>query len=433
MGGSYFFTYVRLKPGADAASIEERLPDFVDRTLPSSLTRLLKGAPHDFYRFRLIPVTDVHFDGGEIGAMKPPESRATLLALTVVALLILAIAAINFANLAMARSMVRTREVALRKVLGASAVQVMAQFLVEAMLLTVIGCFVGLVAIELARPTLTARLGLESAALRLTDWRLWAGVGLLVPFTALVSGGYPAAAVSRTKPAQALNREAGRRRTNSVRSLLVIGQFAVSIALIAITATVSMQLHFARNVDLGFRPDNLVILRVPDDANRSHVGLALKEAMARIPGVADASLSSAVPFDPAEDNISIALPGAAKPVAVGYHVVDADFFATYGVAPSAGRVTATLTADQAEAALPVQPAVINMAAVTRLGFSSPVSAVGQTIRTRGDQGLPYRRRRSKYSVSADPSAHSRRIVRLEHDTWRRLDGPAGRARLQIGP
>jgi putative ABC transport system permease protein len=144
--GAYFHTYARLRAGADLAAVEQALPAFVDRSLPQWLTGLLKTAPHDFFKFRFIPVRDIHFDGAPIGAMKPPASRTTILALSLVALLILLIAAINFANLSAARSTLRAREVALRKTVGARRRQILAQFLVEAVTLTAIAALLALAA-----------------------------------------------------------------------------------------------------------------------------------------------------------------------------------------------------------------------------------------------------------------------------------------------
>ncbi|HEX8062508.1 MAG TPA: ABC transporter permease, partial [Allosphingosinicella sp.] len=250
-GGAYFHTYARLRPGADLAAIERGLPGFVDRSLPQWLTGLLKTAPHEFYEFRFVALRDVHFDGAPIGAMKPPASRTTIAALSFVALLILLIAAINFANLSAARSTLRAREVALRKTVGARGRQILAQFLVEAIILVMLAALLGAAAAEVALPWLAGLLGLERGAALSGDWTLWALLGAVILATALGSGLYPSVVAARIRPAAVFNRGGARFAGGRLRSALVIVQFAISIALIATTAVIVLQTRFARDLDLG--------------------------------------------------------------------------------------------------------------------------------------------------------------------------------------
>jgi len=371
-GGAYFHTYVRLAPGARASDVEARLPAFVDRNLPGWLTDLLKTRPRDFYRFRLVPARGVHFDGGALAAMKPPGSRTALGVLSGVALLILAIAAINFANLTTARSTLRAKEVALRKVVGASRRQIFVQFLGEALLTTALAGLLGLSLVELTLPYVAGGLGLGAGDLRADGWRLWGGLAFVVLVTAIVAGLYPSMVVSRVRPALVFNRDHARAAGGAVRGLLVVAQFAVSIALVAVTIGMALQMRFARELDLGFDEANLLVVRVPEGPGQAGLARAFRDAAARLPGAVDAALSSAVPSDPSEDNISVRVPGAARPVQVGYHRVGPDFFRTYGVTPLAGRATSTRGADEAR-----RDAVINAAAVKRLGFASRAEAVGQ--------------------------------------------------------
>ena len=103
-------------------------------------------------------------------------------------------------------------------------------------------------------------------------------------------------------------------------------QFTISIALIAITLVMALQNRFARDMDLGFDRDNLLIVRVPDAPDREALARSFRDRVARHPEVVEASLSSSVPSDRSEDNISIFRPDAVRPVTLGYHRVDSRFF-----------------------------------------------------------------------------------------------------------
>jgi putative ABC transport system permease protein len=404
-GGAYFYTYARLKPGADVGAIEKRLPDFVDRNLPQWLTGLLKTAPHDFFRFRFIPIRDVHFEGAPVAAMKPPASATTVLALSLVALLILLIASINFANLSAARSTLRAREVALRKVVGAKRRQILFQFLTEAVTLTALAALVGLALAELAMPWLGDLLGLEPGSRVPYYWQLWGVLAVAVFATALGSGLYPSVIAARIRPAAVFNRGSTHLTGERLRSGLVVVQFAISIALIATTAVIVMQTRFARDVDLGFDRNDMLIVRAPEGSNGAALATAFKEEVARHPDVIGVTLSSAVPSDLSEDNISISRPGSVKPIQLGYHIVDSDFFRTYGVRPLSGRTETMRRADVVDAAARdvagrSTSSVINMAALEMLGFSAPADALGEIVRA-GDRSFPI--------VGVVPNVHFRSL------------------------
>jgi putative ABC transport system permease protein len=374
-GGAYFFTYARLRRGADVHAIESDLPALVDRSLPQWLTGLLSVPPHEFYRFRFVPVRDILFDGGAIGAARPKQSRTTLLALSAVALLILAVATINFANLTTARSTLRAREVALRKVVGASRLQILTQFMGEAIILAGFAGLLGLSLVELSLPYVASLLGLPPTLAPQMDWRVWAGAALVVLVTAIMSGFYPSLVLSRIRPAALFNRGQAAAQSGPFREALVVAQFAVSIALITATAIMMMQMHHTRNAELNFDSDNLLVVRLPEETD-SGAAAGLKERFARLAGVTDVALSSAVPSDPSEDNLSIDRPGEAKPLQLGFHRVDGDFFRTYGVRPLAGRAESAIVRDEGSAA-----ALINEAALKRLGYSSAAQAIGEVIRS----------------------------------------------------
>jgi putative ABC transport system permease protein len=408
-GGAYFFTYARLKPGADIAAIERSLPALVDRSLPQWLTGMLSVPPHRFYSFRFVPLADIPFDGGAIASFKPKQSRTTLLVLAAVAMLILAIAAINFANLTTARSTLRTREVAIRKVVGAKSRQIFVQFMGEAVLLTALAGLIGLSLAELSFPYLASMVGVAPELAPGRDWRFWAIIAFGVLATAIASGLYPSVILSRVRPTALFGRGDAAVRTGLVREILVVAQFAVSIALIAATTVMLMQMRFTREADLNFDSADMLVLRLPEGAETGAGVNGFRERLLREPGVLGASFSSAVPSDPSEDNVSIDRSGEAKPLQIGFHKVDPDFFRTYRVQPLAGRTGGRLVA--------ANSVVINQAALRRLGISRPEQAVGRSLRA---SGIEYR------IVGVVPNLHFRSLHEPVRDEMFILSDTPGR-------
>ena len=406
-GGAYFHTYARLRDPAGVDAVRAGLPAFTDRHLPQWITDQLQVPAHQFYQFKFVPVRDVHFDGAPIGAMKPTGDRTAVAALAGVAGLILLIAGINFANLSAVRSLLRGREVALRKVLGARRRQILALFLVDAAVMTAIAGLLALALVELAMPWLNAWLGAGADLPPPSQWQIWAGLLFLVLVTAAAAGFYPSLVASGIRPAEIFRHGRASAGGGRVRGVLVGLQFAISIALIAVTLVMAIQTRFARDMDLGFDRDNMLIVRVPEGPEQEALARSFRDMMARRSDVAGASLSSAVPSDRSEDNISVSRPGAVRPVQLGYHRVDSGFFETYRVAPLAGRTESMRHAGDA---------VVNRSALRKLGYDQPAGAIGEVLRA---GGTPYT------IVGVVPDLHFRSLHEPVRDELYVLDEAAG--------
>ena len=198
------FHYVKLRQGADAGAINAALPAWEKRVIPSQTFDGQTKSRADIMDLKLVPVADVHLGKAQLGAMKPGNDPRTVATFSIVALLILAMACINFVNLSTARAGQRAREVALRKVLGATRSQLVTQFLGESILLVALAMLIALAIVELSAPMLAAYLDIElsfdyfgSDGYQLPILALLAIVGLL-------GGLYPALYLSRFQPARVL-------------------------------------------------------------------------------------------------------------------------------------------------------------------------------------------------------------------------------------
>ncbi|WP_343520900.1 ABC transporter permease [Sphingomonas sp.] len=395
------WNFVRLRKPEDAALINERMPAFEKRNIPDQLIGDQRRNPGEYQDFRLVNLRDVHLGRAQNSAITPGNDRFTVITFAVIALLILGMACVNFTNLATARASQRAREVALRKVLGASRRQLIGQFLGESILVTALAMGLALAAVELVLPAFNAFLG---ASIEL-DY--FGAQGVLLPAIAMVlvvgivAGLYPAFFLARFEPAKILkaNKSAADAQGSGVlRNALVIGQFAVSIGLIICTAVIYAQTVYAQTSDAGYRRDGLLQIgnlgyRGVDDRDGQ-----VTEQIRRIPGV-EAAARSQIAIDPGNNSMTrVFLPGnTTEGAEIGTYSVEADFFKAMGMKLLAGRgFSETHGADDSTTPFPsaadydaavralVQRGlnvVITAEAARRLGFRSPQEAVGKQLKT----------------------------------------------------
>jgi len=178
----------------------------------------------------------------------------------VVALFILAVACINFMNLATARSARRAKEVGLRKVVGAGRMQLIGQFFGESLFISFIALLMAVCMVCLLLPVFNDLAG-KQLSIQLLDGKLIALLLGIALFTGLVSGSYPALLLSGFKPVQVLKGNMKMMGGNLYfRNGLVIVQFVVSIVLLAGTAVVYRQLNYIKNRDIGYNKSNLLYM-----------------------------------------------------------------------------------------------------------------------------------------------------------------------------
>jgi putative ABC transport system permease protein len=390
------WTYVALKPGTDLAALRAQLPAWEKRNIPDQFFEGRRENQGDNQDWHLVNVRDVHLGTAQEATMSPGNDRSTIVTFAVVAVLILGMACVNFTNLATARASQRAREVALRKVLGATRRQLVGQFLGESILVAAMAMIVALAIAEIALPYLSDFL---DAGLALS----YVGEGgLLLPILALVAvvgaagGIYPAIYLSRYQPAQVLKANkssAEAAGTGRLRNLLVVAQFAVSIALIICTAVVYSQTVHARTADPGYKREGILQINI---GYRSLIPLqeTLARQVERIDGVSSAARTAIGISTASTMGRAVRVPGRDDTIGIGNYAVDEKFFGTMGIRLVAGRL---LDDDQAmdvislsypepdpeaERALAARGGnvVVNELAVRRMGFASPRDAVGKDVR-----------------------------------------------------
>jgi putative ABC transport system permease protein len=386
--------YALMRSREAIANVTADLSAYVDRNAHFDVAGITER-PSTLLTFNLMPVVDIHLHSDKSGYLNL-GSYTQVVAFAGIALLILLIACINFINLATARAMTRAREVALRKVVGATRRQLIAQHLGEAVLTALLALVVAVACDELVLGAFNAFLHKDLRLDVLGDPALLATMAVLIAIVGVAGGLYPAFVLSRFRPATVLKANQSAATGSSVlRSGLVVFQFAVSISLIICTAVIYAQTLYARSLDLGYETaDRLTLAGAYDmrDADRGPLGREL----ATVPGVRAVALSSDVP--PLHNNNNSILFPSAVPGDVKYIVealrVDPAFFALYGVEPIAGRLFSLdrpgdfPPRDDDKVAEPSQSIVVNLAFLAKLGVTRPEEVIGKVMWEADRPGKP---------------------------------------------
>lgn len=354
-------SYVLLDSKTSLASFKGKIEGSLNTNMPQPL-------PGKF-KLGLLPVAKIHLGFGRM---------TYVYIFSLIAVLILAIACINYMNLATARSGSRGREVGLRKVLGAARGQIVQQFLGEALLMSALAFGLALALVLLLLPLLNS---LTGKALTLFSGKgpllLAYLLGLMI-FVGLVAGSYPALFLSARKPIDALRASrAFKSRRSTFRIVSVVGQFTISVLLIACTVVVFRQLRYIRSRPLGVTSDNVLQIRYNPALLRSFEGF--KRELLLNPRVLSVTRGQAVPYNEDYKTSGVEWDGkdpALLPL-VRYSITDFDFFETFGMEFAAGR---SFAAD-----LPGERAnyVINEKAAAYMGLKEPV---GQRLKFWGLEG-----------------------------------------------
>jgi putative ABC transport system permease protein len=385
LGGYCCTTYAMLKRGGSmtAATLNARMRDFVTHHMTPEQ---LKLASVEAGAVPLSGLMVTQLDAQLLGGARGVISITTLL--FGLGSLVLLVACVNYANLATARAARRAREIGLRKVIGARRGQLVAQYLLEAGVLTAAGLAIALgVVAAVSRPVYDV-VGIDMRAATFGDAGFWLFVAALLVVVTLLGGAYPAFVLSRARPIEALRVGRMRLGPRFASTLLVGAQFtAASFLLIAVIVMYSQNAALART-GLGTTRDQQLV--IDNFAPVTGVdGELLRGELERVPQVKSVTAMTSTPWG---DNVNLNLLArspeeTATPITAFQNSVGYDFFATFEIPVLAGRVFDRAHSDLApqnqdrNAPGPAQPinVVIDRVLVRQLGFGSPSEAVDQTI------------------------------------------------------
>jgi len=358
--GAYNFqAYVLTQPQFSLLEFEQKSVQFCQTHRPNQNPefQLLKS-------LSLESISAIHLN---------PNLKLSILIFTGIGIVILTLACINFMNLAIAQSASRIKEVGMRKVIGASRPQIMAQFFGESIMLALIALPLALLLVELVFPVYNQLFNLHLNIDYFQNWPCTLGLLGIAMLVGLISGLYPSWYVSARHPAIILRTSPGRTTSRSgFRNLLVVFQFTASILLVIITLIIHSQLRFIAHKDLGTQNEH--VITIPLHGDLSSQSDLLKTTLLTSPDILQVSGNH---FMTTHWNNSIQWEGMREndEMMMRFFMADADFVPMFRIDQLAGRnFRADSPADIGRAYL------LNEAAVKALNWESTEAAVGKRFR-----------------------------------------------------
>ena len=363
-----FQTYLLLHEGASAASLEAKFPEIVRNYATAGQDYDGWLARGNYWEYYLQPLTSIHLHSDLNGEFEANGNAAYVSASFLIALFILLIAAVNYMNLATARSANRAREVGIRKVVGSTRGPLLRQFLAESLAASYLALVFALALVHLLLPAFRALTMRALAMPYLEDPMLIPVLIGLALVLGVISGSYPAFFLASIRPIKVLHgRYQSGSRNSSLRNVLVLFQFAISIFLVVGTLVVQRQTEYMRSQNLGFDKEHVVVLKTPvslDERSR-----AFKNQLLALPEISAVTGSDTTPGRPFR-NWGCRAEGLDESLTLNVCVCDEGYRETMGLEMAEGRFFSR------EFSTDEKAIVINEAAAKLIGWDDPI---GKTI------------------------------------------------------
>lgn len=373
-----FYTYVLLKPGTNANALQAKLPAFAERHLGATMKQ--NGTQ---VSFALQSLKDIHLRSRYGYELEGNGNFFYLKYLGIAALFILFIAWINYVNLSTAISLDRSREVGVKKVLGAGRFQLIRQFLTESLFLNMIAILLGILIFKLALPAFSTLVQEEISSLNISDWRFWLfGVVLLLLGTSLAAF-YPAFVMSSFEPIYAIKNSQGYSGLRAGKTVLgksfVVIQFTAALVLIAGAIGFYRQLRFMQTRDLGINIQQTLVLQKTATWDSSYIGInaAFINELGSNPSIVSVTASDDVPGSEGM-SAKFALKNSREEKPCRNLGIDNNFIPSYGLKIIAGRNLSSNDRRAVDTSL-VESILVNETAAKLFGFNKPSEILGQEM------------------------------------------------------
>ncbi len=369
-----YYTYLLLRRGTDPELFQKKLNEDIikyigpqiEKVTGVSLEQLKKKGVK--YGFVVQPLTSIHLYSHLDYEIEPNGDAGSVYVFMVIAVFILLIACINFVNLSTARSEKRVKEVGIRKTLGSNKVQLVRQFISEAILTSLLAVILAVALVEVFLPSFNSFSGkVISLGLfeNLTTIPLLICLAIIVGLTA---GLYPAFYLSSFQPVKVLKSEIKGKRKSLLRSWLVIFQFAVTIILFVGTFIIYNQLKYIQTKNLGFNKEQVIIINKTDNIGNQIE--SFKKELLSIPAVINVSRSNSIPGNQNGDE-AFRIEGSSNDRLQDLRQMwcDYGFDKTYGIKMISGRFFSVEHPSDTAAV------VINEAVVKIFGIKNPIGKI----------------------------------------------------------
>ena len=371
-------TYAKIRQPSVIKALTETVSDYYD-------SRAKGLSSFKTNRIIIQPLLDIYLDNTTTSSLTPPSSEVMVTVFSIISLMILLLACVNFTNLSTAAAMRRGKDVGVRKALGASKVQLISQYLSEAVMLSAIASLLALVLVYFCLPAFNQLMQADmlfnvSIAQSIQLLTLTLTVGVL-------AGSYPAFYLSNLSPAHVLKGLVSTSNSGVfLRQSLIILQFTIAAFLLVASLVVNWQMQYIKNMEQGFDREGVIVVSRGDSTYN-----AFKSQTLRHPDVTSVTMSHTVPTKATRTSNTVRrLDDISNEIWVGNNPVSLDFFKTYGIKLLSGRVFSKAYSNDAYKEnkdnwqSSTGKLVINQTLAATLGWS-PEEAVGQLLTLGGGQ------------------------------------------------
>jgi len=385
---SDFWHYIQLQHGTDYKNLEAKLGAFSQKYFQGSK---VSGSDE---KFLLQPLTRAHLYSDYEYEIGKTGSATVVWGLLIIAVLIIVIAWVNYINLSTAKSLERAKEVGIRKVTGATRIQLIRQFLTESILINFLALSVAILLVVLLQNGFNTLIGHKLSMVYLfstglSGYGITIGVIILMLIGIAGSAFYPAVILSAFKPILVLKGKFATSAKGIVfRKILVVGQFAITVALIIGSFVVYKQIRYLNQQDLGMNLSQILVVKPPIltrwDSTFINRANSFKNELDQLPNIKGASITGRIAGDELSRafNIQRADSNTESKFTMRNESIDADFINVYGIKLLAGRnfVNTDFNPDWNK----LHNILINKTAAKQLGFNSNAQAIGKSIKLFGN-------------------------------------------------
>lgn len=364
------YTYVRLKDMANVDNLRSKLPDFVQKNVGGELEEYEK------YELNLQALLDIHLFS-TYGRESDRGSLTTLYLLGLIGLLLIIIAGINYINYSIAGFSRRIKELSVRKVMGASRLSLIKQFLGETLFVVMLAGLLGMVLAEVFLPLFNQISGKNFEVAALRNGSVYLALATALPFLCLMAGLFPSFFLTGFKLSEAMKGKVSKFSiANFSRKGLVVAQFSVSIGLIVGTLVVWNQMEFIREKIRPRANEQVAVFKINSELSKRFA--TLSQSLLEFPGIMSVAGGSNMPSFYG-DSWPVHRPGADQPIQTENYAIQGDYLNTMGYQLLAGRFLNPNSSEDVNRGF-----VLNRQAVRALQFSSPEEAIGEPISWGGE-------------------------------------------------
>jgi putative ABC transport system permease protein len=368
---NFLYTYFKIYPNASATVVKQKLDDLTVKYIGPNVEQFMGMSLEQFkqqgsrFGYTIIPLTDIHLHSHYQAEIEPQGDIQYIYLFSAIAIFMLIIACINFMNLATARSAGRAKEVGLRKTLGSLSSHLIAQFLAESFLFSLIAALLALATVYLILPLFNFLAGKELLFESLLHTQLLMVLAGVIVLVGLLAGSYPAFYLTSFKVTEVLKGKVREgMKGGTVRSGLVVFQFSISIILIIATTVIYQQMQYAQNKNMGLNRDKVLVL-----SNTGQLGAQanpLKKAIADQSNVVATSYSNSVPALNTDGASPFRVEGSEEDHLVVRYFTDYDHLETMAFTLTEGRFFSRDFPTDSSAI------VVNEAVLREMGWSEAV-------------------------------------------------------------